>query len=1104
MYLRSTTLFVFLISAILVRAQSEADWWYFGINAGIHFPNSVNPVSNSLGQLSTFEGCSSISDNQGNLLFYTDGSTIYDQNHTVMPNGTGLSGNASSTQSGVIVPSPSNPNIYYVFTLWNTLSYSVVDMSLNSGNGAVVTGQKNILLLNGTTEKLTATKNATNNGYWIVTHTFNNASFHAFELTGAGVNTTAVVSTVGTVHSQSIGSMKISPDGSRLAIANYVNSGTGELFDFDNSTGIVSNPILLPGPWATNFPYGVEFSPNSQVLYIHTAGGGGAISQFDITLGSAAAVNASKFVVFQQTGVFGSALQLGPDGKIYSGHFSGNALSVIHDPNTLGAGCNFTFGTVPITGTCRLGLPAFIQSFFNTDFSYEFTCFGDSTHFTIDTAGIDSAFWNFGDPGSGSSNDTSGLEAWHVFSDTGTFTVTLYAYQDSIVDSQLHQVFIYPQPVLDLGNDTALCVGDSITLVVDQPFATFLWHDGSTDSALTVTQDSVVSVTVYGECDTLTDTILVDFFYPFDLSLGPDTSICSYDSLLLDPGLPSGLTFLWDDNSTDSTLLTTASGTYSVTVTDSGACSYADTISISYLPALQLDLGPDEKFCYETQVPIVPVTQNATTYSWSTGETTPTIAVDSTDTFMLTVTDGFCELSDTVFYDLIFYPTADLGPDTSFCIDEAVPLSANLGNPFVSYQWNTGEASAQINASIQGLYWVQVSDSNCTIRDSVQIGEYPELTVSLGDDRHVCEGDTVELQVSSSGNITGFEWNTGSQSPSLIVTENSSFEVTVTDGLCFAETDAQVYFYKIPVVDLGADTAACYGDTLKFDIRSQLPLAAYEWHDGSNVFDQRFEIKEPVTFWAEITNEVCVGSDTITIGLRPQPNVDLGSGDTIICPDDMISLQARDTNLTVFNWSNGDTTTSISVSDSGVYRLAAGDGFCTSGDSIVVAIAPPPVIEFDAPAYYCIGDFIMLDASSPEFYHYRWQDGSTQSAYVVDSAGTYSVSADHLCGTTTETVTLDRCECQVWAPKAFHPDGDGLNDEFFLKFDCQLSRYHLWIYDRWGQLIFESRDAEESWNGFKDKTPAPVGSYAWKLEYRGIEKGAQVQEEASGVFMLIR
>ena len=157
------SLFLGIAFPYLLCGQGETANWYFGNGGGIRFNNdgSVNAVAD--GRLNTFEGCATISDAFGDLLFYTDGITVYDRNHNVMQNGTGLYGDPSSTQSAIIVPRPQDPNIYYIFTVDTSsfendpdrgLNYSTVDISLNAGNGSVI--QKNVRLLDDCSEKITA------------------------------------------------------------------------------------------------------------------------------------------------------------------------------------------------------------------------------------------------------------------------------------------------------------------------------------------------------------------------------------------------------------------------------------------------------------------------------------------------------------------------------------------------------------------------------------------------------------------------------------------------------------------------------------------------------------------------------------------------------------------------------------------------------------------------------------------------------------------------------------------------------------------------------------------------------------------------------------
>jgi len=183
-------------------SQGEANIWYFGRYAGLDF-NSGSPVALLNGQLNTSEGCATLSNSAGQLLFYTDGTTVYNRNHVVMLNGTGLMGNSTTLQSATIVPKPGSTTLYYVFTVDyeghpNGLRYSIIDLTLDGGLGAI-TADKNIPIHTPTLEGLGVTKHANGIDFLIVIHGFNSNEFRTYSLTASGLNPTPVISTVGQV-----------------------------------------------------------------------------------------------------------------------------------------------------------------------------------------------------------------------------------------------------------------------------------------------------------------------------------------------------------------------------------------------------------------------------------------------------------------------------------------------------------------------------------------------------------------------------------------------------------------------------------------------------------------------------------------------------------------------------------------------------------------------------------------------------------------------------------------------------------------------------------------------------------------------------------------
>lgn len=348
-------------------SQNEAKKWYFGYNAALDFMPGA-PVNVLGSSLSHIEGSSSIADASGNLLFYTDGITVWDRNHNPMPNGAGLLGGISSTQAALIVKQPGNTNIYYVFTTgsWGTgpSNYSIVDITLNGGLGDVTI--KNTQMLANCSEKIAATKHCNGTDIWIVNHERAGTIYHSFLLTATGLNA-SVQSAVGQSYLSNlgyIGQLKFSPNGTKLGAA--INSSTYELYDFNKTTGAISNPIVL----ATNInaPYGVEFSQDNSKFYGYNTDIPGAVTtlrQWDICAGNAAAIIASATIVATPAVMEAGALQLATDGKIYVAKFS-NILGVINNPNATGLACTYVNNGISVAPNSSAdGLPNFVSSYFD-------------------------------------------------------------------------------------------------------------------------------------------------------------------------------------------------------------------------------------------------------------------------------------------------------------------------------------------------------------------------------------------------------------------------------------------------------------------------------------------------------------------------------------------------------------------------------------------------------------------------------------------------------------------------------------------------------------------------------------------------------------------
>lgn len=481
-------------------AQKQNNQWRFGSQSGVDF-NTVPPTPLRTAALQTGEGSASIADRQtGRLLFYTDGVTIWDSTNTPMPNGTGLRGGAvqlSSTTAAVIIPRPFTPGQYYVVTVDEQsfsfgIRYNLVDMSLNNGRGDVVAGQKNLFLRATQSEKLHVVPTRDGCGYWLLGHAYPvSDSFLAFKVTQNGIDVNPVISTVGLTTGNGAGHMKVSRDFKKLAMGNFIEQKV-EMFDFDNATGIVSNPIA----WDFGFPpsinfYGVEFSPDGSRLYVSSLL---KIAQYTITSGNAATILSTATEI--SVGLINyqpAALQLGPDNKIY---VAAGDIGVINEPNNAGLACDFQQSIPQFTGviTTSYGLPQYVYEPFPAPgvISYSDTCQGTVTSFALSgSAGADSVRWNFGDPTSGPQNTALGGSPTHAFTGLGTYEVTATLYYACAQQTVRRRLTIRDCSTITgikVGTDTCVGLTHAFQAVGRSDAPSFFWTFGDPASG---TRDTV-------------------------------------------------------------------------------------------------------------------------------------------------------------------------------------------------------------------------------------------------------------------------------------------------------------------------------------------------------------------------------------------------------------------------------------------------------------------------------------------------------------------------------------------------------------------------------------------------------------------------------------
>ncbi len=281
----------------------------------------------------------------------------------------------------------------------------------------------------------------------------------------------------------------------------------------------------------------------------------------------------------------------------------------------------------------------------------------------------------------------------------------------------------YPDYTINIGKDTTICVGDTIKFLIEgDQYASFLWHDNSTNNYYWATETEEVSVMITDTNSCVSDAkINVEVLEREIINLGQDTSYCTSVPISLSPNAQSpDNTYLWNTGETSETIEVNTSGEYWVAVTNAGACTSYDTIVVGINPQPNINLGNDISFC-EGESDTIRVIGDFVTYLWNTGESTEYIYVDSGGLFSVTATDANgCFDSDTIIVIESIIEPPFLGYDTLLCNDEEYRLAPE--NEYYSYLWQNGTRGEYLTVREPGYYALTVSDEfGCTSSSDINI-----------------------------------------------------------------------------------------------------------------------------------------------------------------------------------------------------------------------------------------------------------------------------------------------------------------------------------------------------------------------------------------------
>ncbi|MGB0805518.1 MAG: gliding motility-associated C-terminal domain-containing protein [Salibacteraceae bacterium] len=675
-----------------------------------------------------------------------------------------------------------------------------------------------------------------------------------------------------------------------------------------------------------------------------------------------------------------------------------------------------------------------------------------------------------------------------------TYTVTnsVAACPDSVTEFFMD---VGQAPIIDLGPDTAICVGDSLSFDVFSANSTYLWQDGSTSSSMVAKNAGTYWVEVTNGCAVVsTDTIVITLTnYPV-VDLGTDTILCDGDTLVIDAAYPNA-TYSWQNASTDSVLTATNSNTYWVDVTDN-FCTTRDSIQVTFNLLPVFDLGTDTSICTGDTIELDPGNISST-FLWQDGSTDSVINVSQAGLYYVEVTTLNCSAIDSINISLTAYPTPNLGPDMVVCDGESFYLDAySVGG---TYLWNDGSAGNNLNITQSDTYWVDVSVNGCHSFDTVFYLFNPIPVINLGPDTIVCYPDTLMLNASYPG--ATYLWQNNTTDSTFEVSAQGNYSVNVNYLNCSYSDTIFVTVQPKPLANLGNDTLICPGTS--FTKGNAVSGATYLWQDGNvNFF---YDIHSPGEYWVLVTKGDCFNSDTIYIDSVFPPIVNIGE-DTLLCEGDSFTMSSINVN-SVYEWSTGSTDSIETVGLPGVYWLDVTNICGTVRDEVELTYTTLPEINLGEDTIMCMGDQITIDAYWFNADSYLWFDGWDSPEYLVYEDGDYLVQVTNLCGAIEDTITFEfrHCECDLFIANAFTPNGDAIDEEFGPESFCELKGYNFSIFNRWGQEVFNSIEPGQKWNGMLNGEPLPFGVYSYVLRYNFKKRGPKTNYQVKyGTVTLIR
>ncbi|MBX2907922.1 MAG: gliding motility-associated C-terminal domain-containing protein [Taibaiella sp.] len=630
-------------------------------------------------------------------------------------------------------------------------------------------------------------------------------------------------------------------------------------------------------------------------------------------------------------------------------------------------------------------------------------------------------------------------------------------------------------------------------------------------------------------CD-IADSVYVEVQVPDTTFFSHDTALCSYDFPI---GLysPAGYTnYTWSTGSGSSIgIPATSGGAY--WVRSILACDVRmDTFHVTSFPAPAVYLGHDTGFCIGNTYVLSSPQPAGSTWVWSTGSTIDSIHVSASGTYSLSVTNSYgCSDTDEVVILVTTPPVVNLGPDTTVCNGSAFVLSSSVTYTAPSYLWQDYSTTPVLTATATGTYWLQVTEYGCPGADTIRVELKFDTFTLYNPDTAICRGQSVQVRATADADMT-FQWRptTGIANSVLLtplIKPDTSAMYTVTthmEGCPDLRDSFYIDVQPVPDPFLGLNRHLCEFDSVHIISSVDPPWYnhySYHWSPGLAVDDSTITA---VVFRAGTSTNIkltvttpagCTGIDSAMMVVHPG-NFAVGGGDTTVCPNSSVRLLAA--GGVSYKWipstylDDPESATPLSKpeTDQNYAVIVTSEYGCRDTLGVKISVSPSAVMNLVDSVVIFPGESYQI---SPETNgsRFTWTpSGGLSGKFISNPLATPEVSTLYR----VQFVTEDGCRAidsiyinvnenaLIAVPNAFTP-GAGSNSILYPRKRGLATLKSFRVYNRWGNVVFQSSSFDEGWDGTYKGVPQPLGVYVYTIEAQ-TDKGRDIVK--SGNVTLLR